>query len=1013
MFYLYQITICLIFLLFILSKIKKNLLRKLFSIVASFFLTIEIAAVYMTGKFIDYRFYNHMNLNDIASQSFQFGAQVAAFSILLVLMSILFYLTSKKISDSTLHHNRFFIPAVLTSFILLSLSNGVFNETYKIYEILNAQEKGFNQALTDVGIPPEKYITPDQLIAEKGKNIIVISIESLEQGFLGKDFDNIAPNLSKLSTEWTFFNKMPVGYGGNWTAGSLYSYQVGMPAMFKGHSNENFRGVTSVKLTGLGHILNKAGYDIKYLVGNAEFAGMADILHTYGIPVVSEDSTLGRYPDVPNGLHDYDLFREAKLQIKGLLKDKNRPFALFMSTINSHFPNGIYDKRMEQFISKRENDLEFSVSAVDYLVNDFLIYLKENNLLKNTSIYIFPDHTLLGSTGPVHKKLAKSKRQIYLLTNVDEKKLPQQTSDTIYQIDLPRIILAGADIKTNAKFLADFIKTKNINDFIDKNRVKLTTLNNASLTRNNFQNGISIFTKDEELVVKSSEDIVKFKLSPGKEVFDITFNQEMVLIKKGKTDPESVFILNEHDNQYKTLHLIITLKNKKIYIAYLGNKKLAGLYKRGCKITYSTEEVHLLMELNNEAPAVCNPTQKIQHDPTLVSITSSEWKTSMTLKSVIKADEKEFALGRGLNLLTVDRNEKYHLENFDTYNSQAAADKFLLKLETLIKNHDSWAIAAHDAIKNNYPGYKEKLSELNFKLLQTLSGRAAYISYVNSYKVLKEYSSKTSLSCVIPRFRKPLSQEELKIQKYQNNIEANSYRKDKDRFIAHAGGEIDGHTYSDSLEALNLSYQKGFRLFELDIIKTSDNIYVGAHDWEHWAEGTGYKGNLPPDRKTFKKYKIYGRYSPLDITDINKWFKNHPDAILVTDKVNTPIDFSKKFIDKGRLMMELFTWDAVRNGLKAKIKAAMPTGSILKEIEGDKIVYLKNLGIKNIAISRRSINDQSTFLLDIAKAGIKTYAFHVNFDKGMDEEYVVCKERNFFYGMYADKWDFTTNINCR
>ena len=1013
MFYLYQVTICLVFLLFISSKIKKNILRKLFLTVASFFLTIEIAAVYMTGKFIDYRFYNHMNLNDIASQSFQFGVQIAVFSILLALMSILLYLTSKKMGNYTLHRNRFFIPVVLTSFILLSLPNGIFNETYKIYEIINAQEKGFNQALTDVGIPPEKYFTPDQLIAEKGKNIIVISIESLEQGFLGGNFDNIAPNLSKLSTEWTFFKKMPVGYGGNWTAGSLYSYQVGMPAMFKGLSNENFRGVTSVKLTGLGHILNKAGYDIKYLVGNAEFAGMADILHAYGIPVVSEDNTFGKYPDVPNGLHDYDLFQEAKLQIKELQKDKNRPFALFMSTINSHFPNGIYDKRMEQFISKRENDLEFSVSAADYLVNDFLIYLKENNLLKNTSIYIFPDHTLLGSTGPVHKKLAKSKRQLYLLTNVDEKKLPRSTTDTIYQIDLPHIILDGAEIKTNAKFLADFIKTENINDFIDKNRVKLTTLNNASLTRNNFQNGISIFTKDGELVVQSSEDIVKFKLSPGKEVLDVTFNPEMILIKKGKTNPESVFILNEYDNQYKTIHLIITLKNKKIYMAYLGNKKLAGLHKKGGMVTYSAEEVHLLMELNNEAKAVCNPTQKIKHDPTLVSITSSEWLTSMTLPSLIEVDGKEFYLARGLNLLTFDLDGKYHLENFDIYDSQAAANQFLFRLETLIRNKNSWVIAAHDAIKNNYLGYKEKLSELNFKLLQTLNGRVAYIAYVNSYNLLKEYSSQTSLSCVIPRFKKHLSQEELKRQKYLDNLEVNLYRGDKNRFIAHAGGEIEGYTYSNSLEALNLSYQKGFRLFELDIIKTSDNIYVGAHDWKHWAETTGYKGDLPPERKIFKEYKIYGQYSPMDMTDLNKWFQYHSDAILVTDKVNTPIDFSEKFIDKSRLIMELFTWDAVRNGLKAKIRSAMPTGTILKEIEGDKIAYLKGLGIKNIAISRRSINDQSTLLLNIAKAGIKTYAFHVNFDEGMDEEYVVCKERNFFYGMYADEWDFTARINCR
>jgi phosphoglycerol transferase MdoB-like AlkP superfamily enzyme len=55
-------------------------------------------------------------------------------------------------------------------------------------------------------------------------------------------------------------------------------------------------------------------------------------------------------------------------------------------------------------------------------------------------------------------------------------------------------------------------------------------------------------------------------------------------------------------------------------------------------------------------------------------------------------------------------------------------------------------------------------------------------------------------------------------------------RYDVTRFIAHAGGMIDDHTYTNSLEALNMSYDKGFRLFELDILRTSDSMFVTAHD---------------------------------------------------------------------------------------------------------------------------------------------------------------------------------------
>ena len=56
-------------------------------------------------------------------------------------MQVVFRVLSKKMNISILRHNKFFIPAVLISFILLSLPNGIINEAYKIYEILNAEEK--------------------------------------------------------------------------------------------------------------------------------------------------------------------------------------------------------------------------------------------------------------------------------------------------------------------------------------------------------------------------------------------------------------------------------------------------------------------------------------------------------------------------------------------------------------------------------------------------------------------------------------------------------------------------------------------------------------------------------------------------------------------------------------------------------------------------------------------------------------------------------------------------------
>ena len=48
--------------------------------------------------------------------------------------------------------------------------------------------------------------------------------------------------------------------------------------------------------------------------------------------------------------------------------------------------------------------------------------------------------------------------------------------------------------------------------------------------------------------------------------------------------------------------------------------------------------------------------------------------------------------------------------------------------------------------------------------------------------------------------------------------------------IAHAGGSIDGYTYTNSKEAFTNALNNGFRYIELDLFKTSDGNIVCSHD---------------------------------------------------------------------------------------------------------------------------------------------------------------------------------------
>jgi len=233
---------------------------------------------------------------------------------------------------------------------------------------------------------------------------------------------------------------------------------------------------------------------------------------------------------------------------------------------------------------------------------------------------------------------------------------------------------------------------------------------------------------------------------------------------------------------------------------------------------------------------------------------------------------------------------------------------------------------------------------------------------------------------------------------------------DKKRFIAHAGGKIDDFNYTNSLEALNNSYKNGLKLFELDIIKTSDGHFVAAHDWKHWKSIVNYpnKDEQPVSINEFMKYKIHNKYTPIGINQINNWFLEHKDAILVTDKVNSPFEFSNLFVDKKRLMMELFTIDAINEAIDANILEAIPTHDLWGQIKNNNQI-LKNIHF--IAAGRKiSYSD----VREIQSKKLKIYAFHLNSEKHANEIWSICNESNLFYGFYVDKTDFLNqSINCK
>lgn len=116
------------------------------------------------------------------------------------------------------------------------------------------------------------------------------------------------------------------------------------------------------------------------------------------------------------------------------------------------------------------------------------------------------------------------------------------------------------------------------------------------------------------------------------------------------------------------------------------------------------------------------------------------------------------------------------------------------------------------------------------------------------------------------------------------------------KYIAHAMGEVNGHCHTNSLEAFLTNYKKGFRIFEVNLILTSDQQLAARHDWQPYLAAM-FEQNLPNEMngkplslEELKSHKINGNLQPLSFADVVYLLKIFRDAYIITDTKTTEIN---------------------------------------------------------------------------------------------------------------------------
>ncbi len=109
-------------------------------------------------------------------------------------------------------------------------------------------------------------------------------------------------------------------------------------------------------------------------------------------------------------------------------------------------------------------------------------------------------------------------------------------------------------------------------------------------------------------------------------------------------------------------------------------------------------------------------------------------------------------------------------------------------------------------------------------------------------------------------------------------------------YVAHAGGIYRGKVYTNSVAALDHSYDLGYRILEVDLNLTTDNEIVLLHDWGGTVENVY---GISPGQRSLAAFLADTQASPYRVAtlaDLAAWSDRHPDAKLFLDtKLDIPV----------------------------------------------------------------------------------------------------------------------------
>ncbi|KAJ6251377.1 dystroglycan-related [Anaeramoeba flamelloides] len=242
------------------------------------------------------------------------------------------------------------------------------------------------------------------------------------------------------------------------------------------------------------------------------------------------------------------------------------------------------------------------------------------------------------------------------------------------------------------------------------------------------------------------------------------------------------------------------------------------------------------------------------------------------------------------------------------------------------------------------------------------------------------------------------------------------YSWTKNKLIAHALGGYNGQAYTNSKEALHENYKNGHKIFEADLILTSDQVLIARHDWND-------VGGEPLTLQEFRETpcKRCSDCTPITYLEIASFMEDHPDMYLVTDtkyfqtavventfnyiKNHTSINVLKRVIPqfyKEDMLKTIQNIHPFKSYIYTLYQERNPIPRVLEFAHENNIEVITS-PIKKFNASRDLFTSQTIpiFLHTLNKLddmrhyqSVGAYGFYTDYITTLDEEEILCKPKD-------------------